>query len=160
MAKIKKTNVLRKLDQQKIPYKELTLPVDFQPQSSEDVAEVLGINPDQQFKTLVTYGKSKDHYVFLVPVNHELDLKSAAAAVGEKNIHMLPQKELEPLTGYVHGGCSPIGMKKAFPTVIDATAKNFDTIIFSAGKRGFLVETAVNDLDKVIDSLIFADILT
>lgn len=159
MAKVKKTNVIRKLDQQKIPYTEMTLAEDFQPQSSEDIANILGINPDQQFKTLVTHGKSKNHYVFLVPVNHELDLKLAAAAVKEKNIHMIPQKDLEPLTGYVHRGCSPIGMKKAFPTVIDASAKNFDTIIFSAGKRGFLVEVPVNELDKVIASLNFADIL-
>lgn len=159
MAKAKKTNVIRKLDQQKIPYTEMTLPEDFTPRSSEEVAEVLGINPDQQFKTLVTHGKSKNHYVFLVPVNHELDLKLAAAAVGEKNIHMIVQKDLEPLTGYIHGGCSPIGMKKAFPTVIDATAQNYETIIFSAGKRGFLVEAPVNDLEKVIAELDFADIL-
>src|SRR5699024_11754783 len=97
MAKVKKTNVIRKLDQQKIPYTEMTLPEDFTPRSSEEVAEVLGINPDQQFKTLVTNGKSKDHYVFLVPVNHELDLKLAAAAVGEKNIHMIAQKDLEQI---------------------------------------------------------------
>lgn len=159
MAKAKKTNVIRKLDQQKIPYTEMTLPEDFTPRSSEEVAEVLGINPDQQFKTLVTHGKSKNHYVFLVPVNHELDLKLAVAAVGEKNIHMIAQKDLEPLTGYIHGGCSPIGMKKAFPTVIDATAQNYETIIFSAGKRGFLVEAPVNDLEKVIAQLDFADIL-
>lgn len=159
MAKAKKTNVIRKLDQQKIPYTEMTLAEDFQPQSSEDIANILGINPDQQFKTLVTHSKTKNHYVFLVPVNHELDLKLAAATVGEKNIHMIPQKDLEPLTGYIHGGCSPIGMKKAFPTVIDASAKNFDTIIFSAGKRGFLVEVPVNELDKVIATLDFADIL-
>lgn len=159
MAKVKKTNVIRKLDQQKIPYTEMTLPEDFTPHSSEEVAEVLGINPDQQFKTLVTNGKSKDHYVFLVPVNHELDLKLAAAAVGEKNIHMIAQKDLEPLTGYIHGGCSPIGMKKAFPTIIDASAQNYETIIFSAGKRGFLVEAPVNDLEKVIAELDFADIL-
>ncbi|MFV8291571.1 Cys-tRNA(Pro) deacylase [Aerococcus viridans] len=159
MAKAKKTNVIRKLDQLKIPYTEMTLPEDFKPRSSEDVAEILGINPDQQFKTLVTHGKSKDHYVFLVPVNHELDLKLAAAAVGEKNIHMITQKDLEPLTGYIHGGCSPIGMKKAFPTIIDASAQNYETIIFSAGKRGFLVEAPVNDLEKVITQLDFADIL-
>ena len=150
MAKVKKTNVTRKLDQQKIPYTEMTLPEDFTPRSSEEVAEVLGINPDQQFKTLVTHGKSKDHYVFLVPVNHELDLKLAAAAVGEKNIHMIAQKDLEPL----------IGMKKAFPTIIDASAQNYETFIFSAGKRGFLVEAPVNDLEKVIAQLDFADILS
>ena len=137
----------------------MTLPEDFKPRSSEDVAEILGINPNQQFKTLVTHGKSKDHYVFLVPVKHELDLKLAAAAVGEKNIHMIAQKDLEPLTGYIHGGCSPIGMKKAFPTIIDASAQNYETIIFSAGKRGFLVEAPVNDLEKVIAELDFADIL-
>lgn len=150
---------MRKLEQQKITYEEKILPEDFVPTSGENVAEVLNINPDQQFKTLVTYGKSKDHFVFLVPVNHELDLKSAAEAVNEKNIHMLPQKDLEPLTGYVHGGCSPIGMKKAFPTVIDATAHQFEKITFSAGKRGALVEVPVQDLSKVISDLTFEDIL-
>src|SRR5699024_11105955 len=159
MAKVKKTNVIRKLDQQKIHYTEMTLPEDFTPHSSEDVAEILGINPDQLFKTLVTHGKSKDHYVFLVPVNHELDLKLAAAAVGEKNIHMIAQKDLEPLTSYIHGRCSSISMKKALPNIIDVLAQYYESIIFSAGKRGFLLEAPVKDLEKVIAELDFADIL-
>lgn len=158
MAKQKKTNVMRKLDQKKITYVEKILPENAQISSSEDVAHLLNINPNQQFKTLVTYGKSANHYVFLVPVNKELDLKLAAEAVGEKNIHMIPQKDLEPLTGYVHGGCSPIGMKKEFPTVIDASAQHFEQITFSAGKRGALVEVPVNALNKVISALTFQHI--
>lgn len=103
--------------------------------SGTEVAAALGENPDQVFKTLVTVSKSHKYYVFMLPVDKELDLKKAAAAVGEKAVDMLKSKELLPLTGYVHGGCSPIGMKKVFPTVIDASAQNFDAIIFSAGQN-------------------------
>lgn len=110
----------------------------------------MGENPDQVFKTLVTVSKSHKYYVFMLPVDKELDLKKAAAAVGEKAVDMLKSKELLPLTGYVHGGCSPIGMKKVFPTVIDASAQNFDAIIFSAGKIGYQVETSLTDLSRVV----------
>lgn len=148
--KTDKTNVIRVLDSKKISYKtynyEKTGAV-----SGSDVAKALGENPNQVFKTLVTVGKSKNHFVFVVPVEKELDLKKAATAVGEKNIEMIPQKELLPLTGYIHGGCSPIGMKKFFKTTIDESAKEFDTIIFSGGKVGLQVEVSLDDLSKVIE---------
>lgn len=115
-----------------------------------EIADVLGQNPNQVFKTLVTVSASKKNYVFVVPAPLELDLKKAAKAVGEKKIEMLKSKELLPLTGYVHGGCSPIGMKKFFTTTIDVSAENFETIIFSAGKIGCQVEMSLEDLKKVI----------
>ena len=102
------------------------------------------------FKTLVTVGKSGNHYVFLLPVNKELDLKKAAKSVGEKNVEMIKSKDLLPLTGYIHGGCSPIGMKKFFKTVIHETASKFDKILFSGGKIGYQVEVSLQDLSKVI----------
>ena len=102
------------------------------------------------FETLVTIGNSNSYYVFLVPVNRELDLKKAAKAVGEKSISMIKSKDLLPLTGYIHGGCSPIGMKKSYKTVIDASAADFDTIIFSGGKIGYQVELSLDDLKQVL----------
>ena len=144
-----KTNVMRLLEKGKVQYVshnyENTGAV-----SGMEVATALGQDPDMAFKTLVTVGKTKNHYVFLVPVSRELDLKKAAKSVGEKNIEMIPQKELLPLTGYVHGGCSPIGMKKWFRTVIDASAANFDTILFSGGKIGMQVQTSLEELKKVL----------
>ena len=118
--------------------------------AGDEVAKTLGQDPNAVFKTLVTVSKSKSYYVFLVPVSKELDLKKAAKAVGEKKIEMLKSKELLPLTGYIHGGCSPIGMKKFFKTTIDETAKNYDTIMFSGGKIGYQVELSLTDLEKVI----------
>ena len=106
--------------------------------------------PDRVFKTLVTVGKSKEHYVFIVPVSGELNLKKAARAVGEKSIEMIRSKELLPLTGYIHGGCSPIGMKKFFKTTIDVSAGNAETIFVSAGKIGYQIEISLEDLKKVI----------
>ena len=144
-----KTNVMRILDQKKIAYESYSY-VDTGAVSGIEVAEVLGENPDMVFKTLVTVGKSKTNYVFVIPVNCELDLKKAAHAVKEKSVEMLKSKELLPLTGYVHGGCSPVGMKKRFATVIDSSAENFDTIIYSAGKIGFQVETSLDELGKVV----------
>lgn len=123
------------------------------------LAAVLNENPEQAFKTLVTVGKTGKNYVFVVPVNKELDLKKAAKAVGEKSIEMIKSKELLPLTGYVHGGCSPIGMKKFFPTTFHKTAEDFETIMFSAGKIGHQVEVKLSDVDKVIRYQI-ADIVT
>lgn len=143
-----KTNVMRVLDQKHINYKIYHYENVI---SGIDVANELNENPSQVFKTLVTIGHSKEHYVFLIPVNKELDLKKAAKAVNEKSIDMVKSKELLPLTGYIHGGCSPIGMKKQFKTVIDITAKNYDTIIFSGGKIGYQVEVSLDDLQKVID---------
>lgn len=142
-----KTNVMRVLDQKKISYTSYCY-ADTGVISGVDVASVLKQNPDQVFKTLVTVGNSNNHYVFLVPVQKELELKKAARAVGEKSIHMLKSKNLLPLTGYVHGGCSPIGMKKQFRTVIDASAANFETILFSGGKIGYQVEVPFEELKK------------
>lgn len=147
--KEEKTNAIRLLEQKKLSFKVH----DYSQSdviSGMDVATYLNENPDRVFKTLVTVGKSDSHYVFLVPVNRELDLKKAAQAVGEKNISMVKSRELLPLTGYIHGGCSPIGMKKFFTTIIDASAKDFDDIIFSAGKIGFQIEMSLTDLEKVI----------
>ena len=144
-----KTNVMRALDQKKIPYKEYFYG-DTGAVSGVDVAAALGEDPERAFKTLVTAGKTKQHYVFMIPVAEELDLKKAAKAVGEKSIEMIPQKELLPLTGYVHGGCSPIGMKKQFRTVIDASAERFESIMFSGGKIGYQVEVSLSGLSKVV----------
>lgn len=144
-----KTNVMRELDKLKINYKHYSY-VNTDAISGLEVASVLNQNPEMVFKTLVTVSKSKKYYVFMLPVAKELDLKKAAKAVGEKSIEMLKSKELLPLTGYIHGGCSPIGMKKFFTTTIDSSAENFDTIIFSAGKIGYQVEMSLNDLSKVI----------
>lgn len=149
MAKDNKTNAMRKLDSMKIEYKEHYY-TDTDAISGVEVAQVLGENPEQVFKTLVTTGKTGNHYVFLVPVAQELDLKKAAVAVEEKSITMLKSKELLGLTGYIHGGCSPIGMKKFFRTVIHTSAENFNTIIFSGGKIGFQIELTLSDLKKVI----------
>ncbi len=140
---------MRILDQKKIPYKTYCY-IDSGVISGIDVAIVLNQDPHQVFKTLVTIANSNNNYVFLLPVHRELDLKKAAKAVGEKSISMIKSKDLLPLTGYIHGGCSPIGMKKQFRTVIDASAADYDTIIFSAGKIGYQVETSLNELKKVV----------
>ena len=121
------------------------------------VADVLKKSPDEVFKTLVTVGKSGTNYVFVVPIGKELNLKKAAKAVGEKSIEMLKSKELLPLTGYIHGGCSPIGMKKFFTTTVDKSAADKSTICFSAGKIGYQVELAPSDLSRVI-RFTYADI--
>ena len=144
-----KTNVMRILDQNKIPY-ESHCYADTDAISGMEVAKALGQNADQVFKTLVTIGNSKNHYVFLVPVSRELNLKKAAKAVNEKSIEMIKSKELLPLTGYIHGGCSPIGMKKQFKTTIDITATAFDTIVFSGGKIGYQVELSLEELKRVL----------
>ena len=149
MAKPEKTNVMRTLERLKIPYRDYCY-ADSGVVSGADIVKVLNKDPENTFKTLVTVGKSKGHYVFMIPVEEELDLKKAAAAAGEKAIEMLKSKELLPLTGYVHGGCSPIGMKKLFPTWIHETAENFETIMFSAGKIGYQVECSLEDLRKAV----------
>lgn len=144
-----KTNVMRILDQKKLNYKTYTYAC-TEAISGVEVAQVLEQDPNQVFKTLVTIGASKNNYVFMIPVHKELDLKKAAKSVGEKSISMIKSKELLPLTGYIHGGCSPIGMKKQFRTTIDVSADNFETIIFSAGKIGYQVELAPELLKKVV----------
>ena len=140
-----KTNVMRVLDSKKIFYESHSYDPD-PALTGEEIAGMLGEEPDRVFKTLVTCGKSGAYYVFVVPVKEELDLKKAAKAAGEKAISMIKQKELLPLTGYVHGGCSPIGMKKQFKTFIHETAKLFDKVFVSAGKVGFQIELAPDDL--------------
>ena len=156
MAKQEKTNVMRLLEQKKIPY-QMHDYTESGAIAGEDVARVLGENPDEVFKTLVTVGKSKQNYVFIVPVNKELNLKKAASAVGEKSIEMIKSKDLLGLTGYVHGGCSPIGMKKQFPTVVHNTAEAMENILFSGGKIGVQVELKTEDFKKIIN-IKFADI--
>jgi len=152
-----KTNAMRILDKNNIQYK--TYGYDSSKAiSGVEVAQYLKQNPDYVFKTLVTVAKSKNHYVFLVPVAKELDLKKAACSVGEKSVEMLKQKDLFNLTGYIHGGCSPLGMKKLFKTVIDISAQQQPVIIFSAGKIGYQIETTVSELKKAI-SFSLADIV-
>ena len=147
--KEEKTNVMRILDAAKIEYKSHCY-LDTGAVSGTEVADALGEDYDCVFKTLVTVGKSGEHYVFAIPVDKELDLKKAAVAAGEKSISMVKSKELLSLTGYIHGGCSPIGMKKYFKTFFDETAMLFDTIFFSAGKIGYQVEMSPSDIDKII----------
>ncbi len=144
-----KTNVMRIIDQKKVSYTAHYYD-SSKAVSGTEVAALLGEEQERVFKTLVTVSKSKQHYVFMIPVASELDLKKAAVAVGEKAVDMLPQKELLPLTGYIHGGCSPIGMKKFFKTTIHTTAADFEKIIFSGGRVGTQVEISLADLRKVI----------
>ena len=139
---------MRLLDSKKIDYEMHTYEPDAT-MSGEEIAEILGEDAQKVFKTLVTQGKSKTYYVFVVPVEAELDLKKAAKCVGEKSIAMIKQKELLPLTGYVHGGCSPIGMKKHFTTTIHETINDYDRIYVSGGKVGFQIELAPEDLIKI-----------
>lgn len=151
MAKgMEKTNVMRILDQKKVEYKSYHFETEGAV-SGVDVAKILGLEEERVFKTLVTVGKSKEHYVFVIPVAAELDLKKAASVSGEKSIEMIAQKELLPLTGYVHGGCSPIGQKKLLKTFVDRSAESMDTIIFSAGKIGYQVELSPEDLKRLIN---------
>ena len=162
MAKNKeeKTNVMRVLEQKKIAYTAHTYPhEEGMAVDGVTVAKSMGFDPAIVFKTLVARGASKQYYVFDVPVAENLDLKKAAKAVGEKSIEMIHQKELLPLTGYVHGGCSPIGMKKAFPTVFDETCILYDTVCVSAGKIGAQIEAAPDSLLRVTGGKT-ADIIT
>lgn len=143
-----KTNVMRVLDSKKVSYTAHTYEPDAT-MSGEEIAALLGEDADKVFKTLVTQGKSGQYFVFVVPVKAELDLKKAAKAANEKAVSMIKQKELLPLTGYVHGGCSPIGMKKQFPTYIHETAGQYDTVFVSAGKVGYQVELPPEDLIRI-----------
>ncbi len=148
MAEIK-TNAMRILDRAKIPYQHYT----YDPGDQIDgisVAAKMGQPLERVYKTLVTVGKSGGHFVFVIPVAAELDLKKAAKAVGEKSVQMIHVKEINKVTGYIRGGCSPIGMKKQFPTVLSESARALPSIIFSGGKIGFQVELAPDDLLKLI----------
>ena len=152
-----KTNVMRVLDSKKVPYDSHTYEADST-LTGVDVARLVGISAEKVFKTLVTSGKPGKYYVFVIPVAEELNLKKAAAAAGEESVCMIHQKDLLPLTGYIHGGCSPVGMKKAFPTFMHLTAESLDTVCVSAGKVGYQVELAPGDLRKVT-GLSFADLV-
>ena len=143
-----KTNAMRILDKEKILYEV----IDYTNNSitnGEEIANFLKENPLQVFKTLVTIGKSKNHYVFLINVNDELDLKKCALVSNEKNIELIHQKELLPLTGYIHGGCSPLGMKKEFKTFIDSSCLNYEYIFISGGKVGYQIKINPLDLIKI-----------
>jgi Cys-tRNA(Pro)/Cys-tRNA(Cys) deacylase len=143
---MKKTNVMRILDSKKVAYTTYEYSITDGKTDGLTVAAKVGQDPAKVFKTLVTQGQSKEYYVFIVPVGQELNLKKAALATHEKKIEMLAMKDLLPLTGYVHGGCSPIGMKKQFKTYLHESAENNELIIFSAGKIGAQVELQVKDL--------------
>lgn len=136
MHPIEKTNPMRMLEQEGISYDTASYLVDENDLSGLHAAKMLGTEPDCVFKTLVAKGEKRGYLVFCIPVAEELDLKKAARAAGDKRVELLPLKELLPVTGYVRGGCSPIGMKKHFPTYIEETAALFDSIYISAGKRG------------------------
>lgn len=144
-----KTNAMRILDSNNIKYNIYTYNADgdFDGQS---VAKKIGIEAERVYKTLVTMAPSKNYYVFVVPVLNELDLKACAKAVGEKSVEMIQVKDINKVTGYIRGGCSPIGMKKQYKTIIDDSCLNFDDIVFSAGKIGYQVEVSPNDLLKLI----------
>ncbi|MDD6095612.1 MAG: Cys-tRNA(Pro) deacylase [Clostridia bacterium] len=152
-----KTNAMRTLEKEKIAYKHY----EYDPEVTDgvSVAQLMGQDKNRVFKTLVTVSAKGINYVFVVPVGETLDLKKAAKCVGEKSVAMIKQKELLPLTGYVHGGCSPIGMKKLFRTVIHNTAKNYDTICVSAGKKGNQIELSPVSLAKAVNAE-FSDIVT
>lgn len=145
-----KTNVMRILDKAKITYKAHTYDHSDGAIDGAAVAEKMGQNPEQVFKTLVTKGAGRDYYVFVVPVLKELDLKKAAKSVGEKHVEMIHVKDINKVTGYIRGGCSPIGMKKQFVTVFDKSAENIETIIVSAGKIGYQIELAPKDLIEIV----------
>ena len=153
MKKNDKTNVMRVLEQKKIPYTAHSYEPD-PTKSGAEIAAILGEDAGKVFKTLVTQGKSGQYYVFVIPVEEELDLKKAASAAGEKAVAMIRQKELLPLTGYVHGGCSPIGMKKKFPTFLHRTAPDYASVYVSAGKVGFQIELPPGDLQAAADCVL------
>ena len=144
-----KTNAMRILDRNKIPYEYETYECD-EFVDGITTADKIGLPHEQVYKTLVTVGKTGGHYVFVIPIAAELDLKKAAGAVGEKSVHMVKSKELLGLTGYVHGGCSPLGMKKLFTTTVDETAALYDRIYFSGGRIGCQIETSLDSLKAAI----------
>lgn len=158
MEKEVKTNAMRLLERSKVPYKIHT----YESNGFMDgvsVALKLGQTVDQTFKTLVTQGKSKNYFVFVIPVDKELDLKKAARVVGEKSVEMIHVKDINQITGYIRGGCSPIGMKKHFPTVVHNSAVNYVAILFSGGRLGSQIEMNPQDLIKVVDGK-FEDVVT
>lgn len=157
MSKEIKTNAMRILDKNKITYELMTYECD-EFVDGLHIADQLGQPYERMFKTLVTVGKSRNYFVFVIPVDQELNLKAAAKTVGEKNIEMIHVKEIQSVTGYIRGGCTPVGMKKQYPTVIHETAQNFDTIIISGGRIGTQIILNPQDLSKVTRGQ-FADII-
>ncbi|RDI42303.1 Cys-tRNA(Pro) deacylase [Falsibacillus pallidus] len=152
-----KTNAVRMLDSKKIAYEVLSYSHDDGKIDGVSVAGKINRDPKTVFKTLVTVGNSKQNYVFIVPVEEELDLKKAAAAAGEKKVEMLPSKDIQKTTGYIRGGCSPVGMKKLFPTFVDGTAADLEKIVVSAGKIGLQIELKPDDLIGAVNAS-FADL--
>ena len=150
--KLEKTNALRLLDRMKIPYEAHTYPCE-EFTDGEDVAKQLGLAPGDVCKTLVTVGKSGGHYVFVLPVNRELDRKKAASLVGEKSLEMLHVKDLLATTGYVRGGCTALGMKKQFPTVVEESLREKESIYVSGGKRGLQLKLAPGDLVRAASAM-------
>ena len=150
MAGIQKTNVARLLDKAKIPYELVPYTVDENNLAADHVAEELGEDINQVFKTLILHGDRSGYFVCVVPGNTEVDLKKAAKAAGAKKAEMIPMKELLPLTGYIRGGCSPIGMKKPFPTFFHTSVLDFDVIYVSAGVRGLQLKINPQDLIKYV----------
>ena len=157
MGKEVKTNAVRILERNKVSYELLTYECD-EFIDGLHTAEKTGAPVEQSYKTLVMQGKSKKYYVFVIPIDREVDLKAAARAVQEKSVEMIPVKELTNITGYVRGGCSPLGMKKQFPTVIDSTAQAFDQIYISGGRIGTTIKVNPQDLAKVVNAK-FEDVL-
>ncbi|MCI6711118.1 MAG: Cys-tRNA(Pro) deacylase [Anaerovoracaceae bacterium] len=152
-----KTNALRMLDAEGVDHKFYDCDLKDNFTSGSDLARMLGQDPERVFKTLVTETPKGEHYVCVIPVDETLDMKKAAKALGEKKLEMLPLKKLLPLTGYIHGGCSPIGMKKPFKTVIDETAQLFEAIYVSGGRPGLQIEIAPETLAAIINAE-FADL--
>lgn len=152
-----KTNAMRILDKNKIPYEYMTYECE-EFVSGVSTADLTGLPHELVYKTLVTTGKSGGHYVFVIPIEAELDLKAAAKAVGEKSIEMLPVKEITKVTGYVRGGCTAIGMKKQFPTIIDSSAANLSEIYVSGGKIGMQLKLSPEDLRRAANAD-YADII-
>lgn len=157
MGKETKTNAVRILERNKVPYELITYECDEFIDGMHTV-EMTGAPVEQTYKTLVMQGKSKQYYVFVIPIAEEVDLKAAARSVGEKSVEMIHVKDLTAITGYVRGGCSPLGMKKAFPTVIDSSAEQFDTMYVSGGRIGTTIKLNPQDLAKVVRAS-FAPIL-
>ncbi|MEY8307950.1 Cys-tRNA(Pro) deacylase [Erysipelotrichaceae bacterium 51-3] len=152
--KTKKTNAMRHLDTLKLPYEHFDLNLK-EAADANTVADLLHAKKEQVFKTLVTESNDKEHFVFMIPADRHLSLKKAAKAAGKKKIEMVAQKQLLPLTGYVHGGCSPLGMKKQFPTFFDQSALDFETIYFSGGKIGVQIQMDPRLLEQAVEAKAF-----
>ncbi len=158
MKKELKTNVMRILEKEKVPYEAHYYPHGKEAVDGVTVAELTGQNPDYVFKTLVTVSNKKEYFVFVLPVAKELDLKKAAKAVGAKSIEMIHVKDITKVTGYVRGGCSPLGMKKLYPTIIQESAETFDMIYVSGGRIGSTIKVNPQELARVVNAK-FADFI-